>query len=102
MTLYRDEKLCSALISALTKLTEYRDSMQSPTLAMGCGTRGRPRHWRTRSLAYTFIGIASGTQALRLTDFGATEVLTDYSDIERAKAAMGGLSLNRTPNAAKL
>jgi phosphoglycolate phosphatase-like HAD superfamily hydrolase len=53
------------------------------------------------SLGYTFIGIGMDSQALRLTQLGAVDVLADYSDIERAKAALGRFSPDRTPNAAK-
>jgi phosphoglycolate phosphatase-like HAD superfamily hydrolase len=53
------------------------------------------------SLAYSFIGIGLGDQALRLAELGAADVLTDYSDIERAKAALLRLWPVRIPNAAK-
>jgi phosphoglycolate phosphatase-like HAD superfamily hydrolase len=49
----------------------------------------------SRSLGYTFIGIGSGSHALRLRELGAVDVLIDYSDCERAKAALGRFSPDR-------
>jgi phosphoglycolate phosphatase-like HAD superfamily hydrolase len=50
----------------------------------------------SRSLGYTFIGIGSGSRASRLSELGAVDVLTDYSDIEWAKAALGKFLPDRT------
>ena len=50
----------------------------------------------SRSLGYTFIGIGSGSHALRHRELGAVDVLTDYSDIERAKAVLVRFSRDRT------
>jgi phosphoglycolate phosphatase-like HAD superfamily hydrolase len=46
-----------------------------------------------RSMGYAFIGIGSDSQALRLRQLGAVDVLTDYSNIERARSAVGKSSL---------
>jgi phosphoglycolate phosphatase-like HAD superfamily hydrolase len=47
----------------------------------------------SQSLGYSFVGIGSDSHASRLRELGAVDVLTDYTDIERAKTAFRVLEL---------